>query len=126
MPAHLFLSYLVIAGFLLASFSFFTNLKVPLASASLGIMFLLWVLTLHVPRAIGKWTDESEWASLFVALAVCGIAFSIYRRAIRAEFTVNAVGIDWESWGAKGKTGVVSTRTGFGALGKGVSDRTSE
>jgi hypothetical protein len=126
MPAHLFLSYLVIAGFLLASFSFFTNLKVPLASASLGIMFLFWVLTLHVPRAIGKWTVESEWASLFVALAVCGIAFSIYRRATRAEFTVNAVGIDWESWGAKGKTGVVSTRTGFGALGKGVSDRTSE
>jgi hypothetical protein len=86
MPAHLFLSYLVIAGFLLASFSFFTDLKVPLASASLGIMFLLWVLTLHLPRVIGKWTVESEWASLFVALAVCGIAFSIYRRAIRTEF----------------------------------------
>ena len=86
MPAHLLLSYLVIAGFLLSSFSFFTNLKVPLASASLGIMFLFWVLTLHAPRAIGKWTVESEWASLFVALALCGTAFSIYRRATRAEF----------------------------------------
>ena len=86
MPAHLFLSYLVIAGFLLASFSFFTNLKVPLASGLLGVMFLLWVLTLHVPRAIEKWTVESEWASLFVALAVCGIAFSICRRATRTEF----------------------------------------
>ena len=86
MPVHLLLSYLVIAGFLLAAFSFFTNLKVPLASGSLGIMFLFWVLTLHAPRAIGKWNVEIEWASLFVALAVCGIAFGIYRRAARAGF----------------------------------------
>jgi hypothetical protein len=85
MPAHLLLSYLVIAGFLLTSFSFFTNLKVPLASGLLGVMYLLWVLTLHGPRAIGRWTVEREWASLFVALAVCGIAFSIYRRATRTE-----------------------------------------
>lgn len=101
-PAHVFLSYLVIAGFLLASFSLFTNLSVPLASGMLGIMFLLWVLTLHGPRAIGKWNVESEWASLFVALAVSGIAFSIYRRA-----TVGR--IDWESGGLLAERGMVRT-----------------
>jgi len=102
MPAHVFLSYLVIAGFLLASFSLFTNLSVPLASGLLGIMFLLWVLTLHGPRAIGKWNVETEWASLFVALAICGIAFSIYRRA-----TVSR--IDWEPGGLLAERGMVRT-----------------
>jgi hypothetical protein len=102
MPAHMFLSYLVIAGFLLSSFSLFTNLKVPLASGLLGIMFLLWVLTLHGPRAFGKWNVETEWASLFVALAVSGIAFSIYRRA-------TAGGIDWEPGGLVAERGMVRT-----------------
>lgn len=86
MPAHLFLNYVVIAGFLLSAFSFFTNIKVSLAAELLGIMYLLWVLTLHAPRVIGKLTVEPEWASLFVALAVCGTAFSIYRRVTTTEF----------------------------------------
>jgi hypothetical protein len=102
MPAPVFLSYLVIAGFLLASFSLFTNLRVPMASGLLGGMFLLWVLILHGPRVIGKWHVETEWASLFVALAVCGIAFSIYRRA-----TVNH--IDWEPGGLLVERGMVRT-----------------
>lgn len=100
MPAHVFLAYVVIAGFLLSSFSLFTNLKVPLASGLLGIMFLLWVLTLHGPRAIGKWNVETEWASLFVSLAVSGIAFSIYRRAA-------ADCIDWEPGGLLAERGMV-------------------
>lgn len=102
MPAHKFLAYLVIGGFLLASFSLFTNLKVPLASGLLGTMFLLWVLTLHGPRAFGKWNVETEWASLFVSLAVSGIAFSIYRRAA-------AAGIDWEPGGLLAERGLVRT-----------------
>ena len=102
MPAHEFLAYVVIAGFLLSSFSLFTNLKVPLASGLLGTMFLLWVLTLHGPRAFGKWNVETEWASLFVSLAVSGIAFSIYRRATVA-------GIDWEPGGLLAERGLVRT-----------------
>ncbi|HEY4111992.1 hypothetical protein [Puia sp.] len=80
MPGHVFLSYVVIAAFLLSALSFFTGLKLSLASALLGIMFLLWVLLLHGPRAIGKLTAEPEWSSLFVALAVCGAAFTICRQ----------------------------------------------
>ncbi len=86
MPGHVFLSYVVIAAFLLSAFSFFTNLKVRLAALWLGIMFLLWVLTLHGPRAIGKLNVEAEWSSLFIALAVCGIAFSICRRATATAY----------------------------------------
>jgi len=102
MPAHEFLAYVVIAGFLLSSFSLFTNLKVPLASGLLGTMFLLWVLTLHGPRAFAKWNVETEWASLFVSLAVSGIAFSINRRA-------TAAGIDWEPGGLLAERGLVRT-----------------
>ena len=112
MPVHVFLAYLVIAGFLLSSFSLFTNLKVPLASGLLGIMFLLWVLTLHGPRAIGKWNVETEWASLFVSLAVSGIAFSIYRRA-------TAGGIDWEPGGPMAERGMVRTPDRFVLAHKG-------
>lgn len=80
MPGHVFLSYVVIAAFLLSAFSLFTGLKLMLASGLLGIMFLLWVLLLHAPRAVGKMTVEPEWSSLFVALAVCGAAFTICRQ----------------------------------------------
>lgn len=117
MPAHVVLSYLVIAGFLLASFSLFTNLKVPLASGLLGIMYLIWVLTLHGPRAIGKWNVEPEWASLFVALAVCGIAFSIYRRA-------TAGGIDWEPGGPMAERGKVRTPDRLALAHKGKMRQT--
>ncbi|HEV2479644.1 MAG TPA: hypothetical protein VGS79_08260 [Puia sp.] len=112
MPAHVFLSYLVIAGFLLSSFSLFTNLKVPLASGLLGIMFLLWVLILHGPRVIGNWNVENEWASLFVSLAVSGIAFSICRRA-------TAGGIDWEPGGPMAERGMVRTPDRFVLAHKG-------
>jgi hypothetical protein len=80
MPGHVFLSYVVIAAFLLSAFSFFTGLKLPLASGLLGMMFLLWVLLLHAPRAIGKLTIEPEWSGLFVTLAVCGASFTICRQ----------------------------------------------
>lgn len=113
MPAHKFLAYVVIAGFLGSSFSLFTNLKVPLASGLLGTMFLLWVLTLHGPRVFGKWNVETEWASLFVSLAVSGIAFSIYRRA-------TAAGIDWEPGGLLAEKGMVrsSDRSALAHKGK--------
>jgi hypothetical protein len=81
-PGKEFMSYVVIAGFLLSAFCLFTNIKVRLAMWWLGIMYLLWVGVLHAPRAIGRLTVEAEWSSLFVALACAGIAFSIYHRAI--------------------------------------------
>jgi hypothetical protein len=83
MPGHLFLSYVVIAAFILSALSFFTGLKLSLASGLLGIMFLLWVILLHAPRAIAKMTAEPEWSSFFVALAVCGTAFTICRQTQR-------------------------------------------
>jgi hypothetical protein len=80
MPGHVFLSYVVIAAFLLSALSFFTGFRLALASGLLGTMYLLWVILLHAPRAFGKLTVEPEWSSLFVALAVGGAAFTLCRQ----------------------------------------------
>jgi len=76
-PVPVFWSCLVTAAFFLTALSLFTRMKMTLATVLLGSMFLLWVLVLHFPRAISKLTTEPEWSSLFVALAFCGIAFSV-------------------------------------------------
>jgi len=81
-PGKVFMSYVVIAAFLLSAFCLFTNIKVRPAMMWLGIMYLSWVGVLHAPRVMGRLTVEMEWSSLFVALACAGIAFSIYHRAI--------------------------------------------
>jgi len=80
MPVKMGLAYLVIAGYILSGMSFVLGRGVGLAAFWLGVMFGLWVIVLHVPRAIGRWNVETEWASLFVALAVCGVCFYICRR----------------------------------------------
>jgi hypothetical protein len=80
MPVKVGLAYLVIAAYILAGISLVLGRGVGPAAFWLGIMFGLWVIVLHAPRAIGKWSVETEWASLFVALAVCGVSFYIYRR----------------------------------------------
>src|SRR6185312_3402372 len=80
MPAKIVLAYIVIAGYILCGVSFAIGRQIGPAALMLGIMFGLWVIVLHSPRAISKWSVEPEWTSLFVALAVCGIAFFIAGR----------------------------------------------
>jgi hypothetical protein len=50
-----------------------------LASLLVGVMIFLWVLMLHIPRAIADpYTNVgNEWASVFEALAFSGIAFML-------------------------------------------------
>lgn len=85
MPVKVGLAYLVIAAYILAGMSFVLGRGVGVAAFWLGIMFGLWVIVLHAPRAIGKWGVETEWASLFVALAVSGVSFYICRREMVSQ-----------------------------------------
>jgi uncharacterized membrane protein len=50
-----------------------------LASLLVGVMIFLWVLMLHIPRAIADpYTNVgNEWASVFEALAFSGMAFML-------------------------------------------------
>ena len=49
------------------------------AALLLGVMIFLWVLMLHIPRAIADpYTNVgNEWASVFEALAFSGMAFML-------------------------------------------------
>jgi len=49
-----------------------------LAATWLGIMFLLWFVLLHIPRAISLHGND-EWNSAFVALAFAGASFIVAR-----------------------------------------------
>lgn len=46
--------------------------------AGLGLMYAIWVLTLHIPRTLGFYhipgaiTDPNEWSSLFIAVGLWG------------------------------------------------------
>ncbi|MFL5740039.1 MAG: hypothetical protein ACJ75B_07470 [Flavisolibacter sp.] len=79
-PFPIFWTYVIRFGFLLAAFSLVFHLQQLRAMIWLAIMFLVWVSVLHLPRALSKWSVESEWTSLLIALAISGIAFQLARR----------------------------------------------
>jgi uncharacterized membrane protein YphA (DoxX/SURF4 family) len=73
-PWHLFWVYFTAFGFFAAAISMATKKFVSLVEALLGLMFLLWVVLLHVPRVAANLHNGAEWNSAFVALAMCGVA----------------------------------------------------
>jgi hypothetical protein len=42
---------------------------------ALGVVFLIFVLTLHIPRVIADARTPSEWSSALIALAMCGASW---------------------------------------------------
>ncbi|HEX4019558.1 MAG TPA: hypothetical protein VHX63_00295 [Acidobacteriaceae bacterium] len=74
-PGHLFWAYFTGACFIAVAVSILANQFAPLATAMLGLMFLLWVLVLHLPRVLAALHNANEWTSLFVALAMSGGSF---------------------------------------------------
>jgi uncharacterized membrane protein len=58
-----------------------------LAATMVGIMILLWVLLLHIPRALANLQDAGEMSGVFEALALSGAAFILADRgrALRQE-----------------------------------------
>ncbi|HEY0511779.1 MAG TPA: DoxX family membrane protein [Thermoanaerobaculia bacterium] len=54
-----------------------------LAATMVGIMILLWVILLHVPRAVAHPRDPGETSGVFEALALSGAAFILADRGGR-------------------------------------------
>jgi uncharacterized membrane protein YphA (DoxX/SURF4 family) len=75
MPAHLFLAYFTGTAFIAAGLAIATHLFSRLASILLGLMFFLWVVSLHAPRVIASPHNADELISLFVAMAFSGASF---------------------------------------------------
>lgn len=59
--------------------------------AAIGLMFAVWVITLHGPRTLG-WlgipgaiTNPDEWSSLFIAVALWGGSWALARQVFRRQ-----------------------------------------
>jgi uncharacterized membrane protein len=74
-PARLFWSYFVGVAFVAAALAIVTRQMARIASILLGIMFLIWVVILHVPRVAAQPRNGDEVTSLLVALAMSGVSF---------------------------------------------------
>lgn len=80
MPGHLFLASLTGAAMIAAGVSILTKRLDGPATLGLGVMFLLFVLTLHVPRVVAAPRNPNEWSSALIALAMFGASW-IYASA---------------------------------------------
>ena len=80
-PGHMFWTYFCGAALIAAGAGMVLHIQARLASALLGSMIFIWLLVLHVPRALADPHGENgnEWTSVFEALAFSGIAFILAR-----------------------------------------------
>jgi uncharacterized membrane protein len=75
MPGHLFLASLTGAAMIAAGLSLVTTWMAGWAAVGLGTMYLLFVLTLHVPRVLAAPQSPDEWSSALIALGMCGASW---------------------------------------------------
>src|SRR5262249_1942889 len=73
LPAHAFWIYFTGTSMMAAGAAIATGILARLAGISLGIMFALFFLTLHLPRVLAATHNQDEITSMFVALAFGGI-----------------------------------------------------
>jgi uncharacterized membrane protein len=74
-PSRLFWAYFVGVAFVAAAIGALAPKMTRPAGILLGILFFLFVVTLHIPRIAAHSRDGNEWTSGFVALAMCGGAW---------------------------------------------------
>ncbi len=74
-PGRLFWAYFVGVAFVAAAIGAVVPKMTRPAGILLGILFFLFVVTLHIPRIAAHSRDGNEWTSGFVALAMCGGAW---------------------------------------------------
>ena len=75
MPGHVFLASLAGAAMIAAGVSISTKWMGVLGAFALGLLFLLFVLTLHVPRVLAAPRSPDEWSSALIALGMWGASW---------------------------------------------------
>jgi hypothetical protein len=81
LPLKTAFAYIVLLAFFISAASLILRRVVRPAMLLLALMFAVWVLILHGPRVFVGYAIEAEWVSLFVALAMSGIALMIAENA---------------------------------------------
>ena len=82
-PGHIFWVYFAGAALILSGIAIFINIQLRTVATLLGIMLFLWLIMLHIPRAIADPHSGhgNEWTSVFECLAFSGIALLIAANA---------------------------------------------
>ncbi|WP_183561999.1 hypothetical protein [Mucilaginibacter sp. SP1R1] len=77
MPGHIFWTYFAGVALIAAGGAIVLHVQLRLAANLLGIMIFLWLIMLHIPRAIADphSGNGNEWTSVFEALGFSGTAF---------------------------------------------------
>lgn len=75
MPGHLVLASLTGAAMIAAGVSILSKWLTGPCAFALGMVFLIFVLTLHIPRVLADSRTPSEWSSALIALAMCGASW---------------------------------------------------
>jgi uncharacterized membrane protein len=88
-PLHLFWAYFVGVALLAAAVSLVLGKHVRLSSTLLGVMFVLFVLSMHLPNAVANPGDRFAWAVALRDLAFGGGALAF-------------AATDTEAWRARG------------------------
>lgn len=84
-PWHVFWVAFFGVAFIAAGLSIGLNLLEGWGAAGIGLMFGIWVVTLHLPRVLGLYAipgaprDPNEWSSLFIAIALWGGSWALAR-----------------------------------------------
>lgn len=84
-PWHVFWIAFFGAGFIAAGFSIGLNILLRWGAACIGLMYAIWVFTLHLPRVLGLYgipgapRSPDEWCSLFIAIALWGGPWALAR-----------------------------------------------
>jgi uncharacterized membrane protein len=74
-PGHIFWTYFAGTALIASGVAMIARVKARLAATLLGVMILIWVLILHIPRAVANPGPlGQEWTSAFEALAKSGVA----------------------------------------------------
>ena len=77
MPARMFWTYFVGCALICAGFSLALRIQVRLAGMLLGIMFVCFVLMIHIPNVVANLHNRIIWAVAFRDLAFAAGAFAL-------------------------------------------------
>jgi uncharacterized membrane protein len=81
-PGAVFWTYFSAVALILSGFALMSGIKYRVAAWLAGLMIFVWLILLHIPRAVAGRTDYNEWTAVFEALAVSALLLLLTKSAI--------------------------------------------
>jgi hypothetical protein len=78
-PWHRFWTVFFGVAFIAAGISFATGCLQRWAALGVGLMFVLWTVTIHLPLLLGAPQDPDKWSDVFIVAALWGGSWALAR-----------------------------------------------